>query len=446
MFDRHAGGEAAVLVHLDFKNRDIAEDVAELQELVRSAGLTVMSVITGSRKDPDPRLFLGTGKADEVKAAVQASGAQVVIVNHQMSPSQERNLEAFLQCRVVDRVGLILDIFAQRAQTFEGKLQVELAQLKHISTRLVRGWTHLDRQRGGGVGMRGPGETQLETDRRLVMNKIDQIEKRLEKVGEQREQNRRARRRNDVKTVSLVGYTNAGKSTLFNALTDAGVYAADQLFATLDPTLRKLPLPRVEALLADTVGFIRHLPHDLVHAFKATLTESREADLLLLVVDVSDAERDEKLSQVQGVLREIGADTVPQLLVFNKIDQDPLLHPRIEYDEHQVPVRAFVSAKTGAGLTELLQAITQRISDSETDITVVLPPQAGKARAKLYEQQAIVTESVAEDGSWQLTLRVKSVQLARLQSDPDLQAYLPQRMSNTPQTGEELEEWEHAVE
>ncbi len=425
MFDRHAGGEAAVLVHLDFANGDYAEDVAELIELVESAGLTVLQLITGSRKVPDPKYYLGQGKAEELQAAVKAHGAQVAIINHQLSPAQERNLEALLQCRVVDRVGLILDIFAQRAQTFEGKLQVELAQLKHISTRLVRGWSHLDRQRGGGVGMRGPGETQLETDRRLVMNKIDQIEKRLERVAEQREQSRRARRRNDVQTVALVGYTNAGKSTVFNALTTSEVYAADQLFATLDPTLRKLPIERAEALLADTVGFIRHLPHDLVHAFKATLTETREADLLVHVVDVADPMRDDKIRSVETVLAEIGAHEVPRLTVYNKIDQQPELTARVDRDELGVPVRAWVSAKTGAGLPQLLEAITERIVDTELKLELALPPAAGKLRARLYAAHAVKAEQVDDDGTSHLSLQIKAVDWARMVQDPDLRPYIP---------------------
>lgn len=426
MFDRHAGGEAAILVHLDFSSGDQAEDVAELQELVRSAGLSVLQLVTGSRKQPDPRYFLGEGKAEELRAAVQAHKAEVAIINHQMSPAQERNLERLIQCRVVDRVGLILDIFAQRAQTHEGKLQVELAQLKHLSTRLVRGWTHLDRQRGGGVGMRGPGETQLETDRRLVMAKIDQIEKRLLKVAETREQSRRSRRRNEVKTVSLVGYTNAGKSTLFNALTESGVYAADQLFATLDPTLRRLPIEQTQVLAADTVGFIRHLPHDLVHAFKATLTETREADLLLHVVDAADPLRDDKIASVKAVLQEIGAEDVPSITVFNKIDCLPDMAPRIECDENGVPVRAFVSAVTGAGLSELLDAIEERVVNTRVELTLTLPPEAAKLRAKLFALQAVQHESIDEDGAFHLFLQIDAVEWARLRHDPQARPYLPE--------------------
>ena len=279
MFDRYESGERAVLVHINFTQEGEWEDLAEFEMLVSSAGVEALQVVTGSRQSPHPKYYVGEGKAQEIATAVQSTGAEIVIFNHALSPAQERNLEALCRCRVLDRTGLILDIFAQRARTHEGKLQVELAQLRHISTRLIRGWTHLERQKGG-IGLRGPGETQLETDRRLLRDRIKTILRRLDKVAKQREQGRRARNRAEIPTVSLVGYTNAGKSTLFNRITEAGVYAADQLFATLDPTLRKIELADVgPAILADTVGFIRHLPHDLVAAFKATLQETQEADI-----------------------------------------------------------------------------------------------------------------------------------------------------------------------
>jgi GTP-binding protein HflX len=320
LFERPDSGERAVLVHVNFPSENDQEDLQEFIELVRSAGADPIAVITATRATPEPRLFVGQGKADEILAAVQTHQADVVIFNHALRPSQERNLERLLSCRVLARTGLILDIFAQRARSFEGKLQVELAQLRHLSTRLVRGWTHLERQKGG-IGLRGPGETQLESDRRMINARIKMINKRLDKVERQREQGRRARSRAEVPTVSVVGYTNAGKSTLFNVLTGAHVYAADQLFATLDPTLRRLELPGIGPLvLADTVGFIRHLPHDLVAAFRATLEETCQADLLLHVIDAHDPERRAHIEQVNAVLREIGADDIPQLCVYNKVD------------------------------------------------------------------------------------------------------------------------------
>lgn len=406
-FERVEGGNRAILVHVDFPESEQREDATEFEELVNSAGAEPVTFIRATRTTPDAKFFIGTGKLEEIRLAVQTYEADVVLFNHSLKPSQERNVEAAIQCRVLDRTGLILDIFAQRARTHEGKLQVELAQLQYQSTRLVRGWTHLERQKGG-IGLRGPGETQLETDRRLLQVRMNTINKRLSKVSTQRDQSRRARTRSDTQTVSLVGYTNAGKSTLFNHLTQAEVYAADQLFATLDPTLRRLEVPDMgEVVLADTVGFIRHLPHKLVEAFKATLQETAEADLLLHVIDCADENRLNNMEQVENVLDEIGSNAIPKLEVFNKIDLLDDFQPAIERNDDGDPVRVWVSAYTGAGTSLVLGAIAELLSDEIIAQTLRLEPSESGLRAALYEYNSVLSESYDEQGCVELEIRMQ---------------------------------------
>ncbi len=414
MIDRPQGGERAILVHVHFPAGSMQEDLTEFKDLALSAGADVIEVVTGARKVPEPKYFVGSGKADEIRAVVSQHKADIVIFNHALSPAQERNLEKLFQCRVLDRTGLILDIFAQRARSFEGKLQVELALLKHLSTRLVRGWTHLERQRGG-IGMRGPGETQLETDRRLIRNRIKFITERLTRVRSQREQGRRARRKAIVPTVALVGYTNAGKSTLFNKITGADAYVANRLFATLDPTLRSIELPELgSVILADTVGFIRHLPHDLVDAFYATLEEICEADLLLHVVDASDERRLENIKQVETVLESIGAQHVPSLLVYNKIDLCENLLPGIERNAEHILQRVWVSAQEGLGLTQLYTAIVERLGSSIIEKMMRLTAKDARLRAKLYQSGAVISEQLLDDGSCEIIVRMPRVKLEKL--------------------------------
>ena len=427
-FERHEGGERAILVHLEGQDSEASEDPQEFQELAMSAGADMVAFFSVPSSRLTAKFLIGSGKVEELRDQIKAAEADLVIFNHTLTPSQERNLERAFECRVLDRTGLILDIFAQRARTHEGKLQVELAQLDHMSTRLVRGWPHLERQKGG-IGLRGPGETQLETDRRLLRVRIRQIKQKLDKVRSQREQARRGRRRADIPSVSLVGYTNAGKSTLFNALTTSEVYAADQLFATLDPTLRRLQLDDLgPVVLADTVGFIRHLPHKLVEAFRATLEESSNSDLLLHVIDAHEPERMAQIEQVQNVLREIGAHELPMLEVYNKLDLLEGVEPQIQRDGDGKPLRVWLSARDGRGLELLRQAVAELLGEDLFVATLQLSQRLGRLRAQLFALGAVQSEVHAELGNSLLSVRLPRVELNRLVSREGLepQAFIEQ--------------------
>ncbi len=426
LFDRSRKGENALLVQPHAGGAPEDEVIEEFAELARSAGARVLHLATARIDRPNPATLIGSGKLEEIKATADALEADLILVNHPLTPVQERNLERALERRVVDRTGLILDIFAQRANSHEGKLQVELAQLKHLATRLVRGWTHLERQRGGAIGLRGPGETQLETDRRLLQKRVEQLQKRLEKVEVQRNQMRRARLRSALPRIALVGYTNAGKSTLFNALTGADAYAADQLFATLDPTVRRIDLPGGHALLADTVGFVRDLPHELVAAFRSTLSEAREAELLLHVIDAADPQREDRIRQVDAVLEEIGAGDLPQVLVYNKIDRLEAVQPRFERGEETRP-RAWVSARDGTGLEDLREGLARLFGMRRLVATLELPSSSARLRSRLHELDAVRAESHDEAG-WRLEIDMPEEDARRLLSDPQaapLRALLP---------------------
>lgn len=406
--------DKAIVVHVFFSQNKNLEDLQEFQLLAKSANVDILSIITTSRSTPQAKYFVGQGKAEEIAQAVEQLNADIVLVNHSLTPAQARNLESICQCRVVDRTGLILDIFAQRARSHEGKLQVELAQLRHLATRLVRRKTGLDQQKGA-VGLRGPGETQLETDRRLIKVRITQLQNRLEKVAKQRNQNRQTRRKADIPTISLVGYTNAGKSTLFNVLTQANVYVADQLFATLDPTLKRLPIQDVgNCVLADTVGFIRELPHDLVSAFKSTLQETTEASLLLHVIDVADSRKLENMLTVNEVLSEIKANQVTTLLVYNKIDQVENIQPHIEFDEENQPIAVYLSAQLNQGLDLLVEAIRQKLSHEILHLEINLAAQYGKIRHCFYQLNCVRQEKINEQGEFLLDIQIDKIEWLKL--------------------------------
>ena len=413
MFERPGGGERAILVGVGIGQPVDPHDTAEFKALAASAGTLSVGLVTATRERPDPKYFVGSGKADEIRACAEANDADLVLIDQGLSPSQERNLEKLVNRRVLDRNGLILDIFAQRARSFEGKLQVELAQLSHLATRLVRGWTHLERQKGG-IGLRGPGETQLETDRRLIAKRIRTLKGRLEKLARQRDTSRHVRREVPVPTVALVGYTNAGKSTLFNALTGSSTYVADQLFATLDPTVRRVELSGIgEVVLADTVGFVRSLPHELVAAFRSTLQEARDADLLLHVVDASDPLRNERIDQVREVLRGIGAGEIRELLVFNKIDLAGEA-PRVIAGDDGIAVQGWGSAVTGAGLDGLREAIAGAVRPHQVRRTLHLELAAAAVRSDLYSRHALRAERQQEDGSWEIDVELDLSEIGKL--------------------------------
>ena len=413
MFERPRGGERAVLVGVGIGHPVDPSDTAEFAALAASAGTLRVGQVLAARARPDPKYFVGSGKAEEIRACAEENEADVVLVDQTLTPSQERNLEKLTGRRVLDRNGLILDIFAQRARSFEGKLQVELAQLSHLATRLVRGWTHLERQKGG-IGLRGPGETQLETDRRLIAKRIRTLKARLTKLARQRDTSRHVRREVPVPTVALVGYTNAGKSTLFNALTGSSTYVADQLFATLDPTVRRVKLEGVgDVGLADTVWFVRALPHELVAAFRSTLQEARDADLLLHVVDASDPLRDERIEQVREVLRGIGAGEIRELVVLNKIDLCEE-KPCIVKGTDGATVRVSVSAATGLGLPALREAVAHAVRPNQVRRTLHLELLAAAVRSDLYRRNAVRTERQCEDGSWDLDVELDLTEVAKV--------------------------------
>ncbi len=431
MFERPKSGERAILVHAATGGAPDSIERDEFVELAASAGADVVGELVSARRTPDSRYFIGKGKAEELLRLVEGQGAELVISSASLTPAQERNLEQKLRCRVLDRNGLILDIFAQRARSFEGKLQVELAQLRHLSTRLVRGWTHLERQKGG-IGLRGPGETQLETDRRLIGRRIRQLKERLEQVDSRREMNRQNRLRAEVPTVAIVGYTNAGKSTLFNRLTEAGVYVEDQLFATLDPTLRRLTLTDGgDVVLADTVGFVRDLPHELIAAFRSTLQEARQADLILHLIDASDPHRWQRIRQVNAVLRELDAERVPQIRVYNKID---LLERRSRGHEGRLGRgrAVWLSAQTGEGVDGLLAAIEDRLRRRKVRGMMRLQPGQGRQRALLFEMGAVAQEFPVDDGGWMLELCVGEREFQRFLKRENLPADILERPTPAP--------------
>ena len=421
-----------MLVQVDEGQLDPDEALREFEALAESAGAEVVAREAGRRRRPDPRTYLGPGKVEVLRERIQAEAADLVLVNHALSPVQERNLERVLRCRVLDRTGLILDIFAQRARSHEGKLQVELAQLRHIASRLVRGWSHLERQKGG-IGLRGPGETQLEMDRRMLGGRIRQLEKRLSRVRRQRDQGRQARRRRDLPAVSLVGYTNAGKSTLFNRVAESGVYSADQLFATLDTTLRRIELAGGEAaVLADTVGFIRDLPPQLVAAFRSTLEEVVEADLLIHVIDAADPLREENAREVDEVLKALGAEDVPQLRVYNKIDARGL-EPRVDRDDDGMVQAVWVSAQTGAGLEPLRDVIAERVNAEQARGVIELGPAEGRLRARFYALGDVLAERFTDAGNVRLAVELPRRELERLYRHEGLKAELaPIEAGNLP--------------